>query len=103
LFIDFILFFFFIKYLYRPILFFGSIGIVTLGIGVLINIYLLILKLMGNDIWGKPILLLGILLVLGGIQFITTGIVAELQMRTYFESQKKKPFRVKRVVVAKED
>jgi hypothetical protein len=70
---------------------------------VLINIYLLVLKLLGHDIWGKPILMLGILLVLGGIQFITTGIIAELQMRTYFESQNKKPYRVKRVVVAKED
>ena len=49
---------------------------------------------MGNDIWGKPLLLLGFLLVLGGIQFITTGIIAELQMRTYFESQQKKPYRV---------
>ncbi len=100
---DLILMVFFKKYMQRPMHFFGSIGIVTLGIGVLINIYLLIFKLMGNDIWGKPILLLGILLVLGGIQFITTGIIAELQMRTYFESQKKKPFRVKRVVVAKEE
>jgi hypothetical protein len=35
---------------------------------------------------------------MGGIQFITIGIIAELQMRTYFESQKKKPYRVKRVI-----
>ena len=42
-------------------------------------------------------------MVLGGIQFITTGIIAELQMRTYFESQNKKPYRVKRVITAKED
>ncbi len=98
---DLILMVFFKKYLQRPMHFFGSIGIVTLGIGVLINIYLLILKLLGNDIWGKPLILLGILLVMGGIQFITIGIIAELQMRTYFESQHKKPYRVKRVVPAK--
>nr|WP_321485205.1 glycosyltransferase family 2 protein [uncultured Draconibacterium sp.] len=100
---DLVLMVFFKKYLQRPMHFFGQIGIFTLAIGVLINIYLLILKVMGNDIWGKPLLLLGILLVLGGIQFITTGIIAELQMRTYFESQQKKPYRVKRVTPAKEN
>ncbi|WP_346861311.1 glycosyltransferase family 2 protein [uncultured Draconibacterium sp.] len=100
---DLVLMVFFKKYLQRPMHFFGNIGIFTLAFGVLINFYLLVLKLMGNDIWGKPLLLLGILLVLGGIQFITTGIIAELQMRTYFESQQKKPYRVKRVVPAKED
>ncbi len=100
---DLILMVFFKKYLQRPMHFFGNIGIITLGIGVLINIYLLILKLFGHDIWGKPLLMLGILMVLGGIQFITTGIIAELQMRTYFESQNKKPYRVKRVIIAKED
>lgn len=100
---DLVLMLFFKKYLQRPMHFFGNIGIFTLAIGVLINIYLLVLKLMGNEIWGKPLLLLGILMVLGGIQFITTGIIAELQMRTYFESQKKKPYRVKRVSAAKQD
>jgi glycosyltransferase involved in cell wall biosynthesis len=100
---DLILMVFFKKYLQRPMHFFGNIGIFTLGIGVLINIYLLILKLFGNDIWGKPLLLLGVLLVVAGIQFITTGILAEMQMRTYFESQHKKPYRVKRVITAKED
>jgi len=100
---DLVLMLFFKKYLQRPMHFFGNIGIFTLAIGVLINFYLLVLKILGNDIWGKPMLLLGILLVLGGIQFITTGIIAELQMRTYYESQQKKPYRVKRVISAKED
>ncbi len=90
------------NYIQRPMHFFGGLGLVTLGIGVLINLYLFILKIFGHDIWGKPLLLLGILLVMGGIQFITIGIIAELQMRTYFESQQKKPYRVKRVVPASE-
>jgi glycosyltransferase involved in cell wall biosynthesis len=98
---DLILMVFFKRYLQRPMHFFGAIGIITFGIGVLINIYMLILKILGNDIWGKPLLLLGILLVMGGIQFITIGIIAELQMRTYFESQHKKPYRVKKVGPAK--
>jgi glycosyltransferase involved in cell wall biosynthesis len=100
---DLILMVFFKKYLQQPMHFFGSIGIITLGLGVLINFYMLFLKIFGHDIWGKPLLLLGILLVMGGIQFITIGIIAELQMRTYFESQHKKPYRVKRVVHTKKN
>ena len=98
---DLFLMLFFKKYLQRPMHFFGGLGIITLVIGSLINLYMLILKILGHDIWGKPLLLLGILLVMGGIQFITTGIIAELQMRTYFESQQKKPYRIKRTVSAK--
>lgn len=97
---DLILMLFFKKYLQRPMHLFGGLGIVTLAVGILINIYMLILKFLGNDIWGKPLLLLGILLVMGGIQFFTIGIIAELQMRTYFETQHKKPYRVKNVSAA---
>ena len=100
---DLFLMLFFKKYLQRPMHFFGALGIITFGIGVVINIYMLILKLAGNDIWGKPLLLLGILLVMGGIQFITIGIIAELQMRTYFESQQKTPYRIKRISEARKD
>jgi len=99
---DLILMLFFKKYLQRPMHLFGGIGILTLGLGVLINLYLFVLKILGHDIWGKPLLLLGILLVMGGIQFITIGIIAELQMRTYFESQHKKPYRIKRVSATSE-
>ncbi len=90
------------NYIQRPMHFFGGLGLITLGIGVLINLYLFVLKILGYDIWGKPLLLLGILLVMGGIQFVTIGIIAELQMRTYYESQQKKPYRIKRVVPASE-
>ena len=77
--------------------FFGQIGFFTLAIGLIINFYLLVLKILGQDIWGKPLLLLGILLLVAGIQFLTTGIIAEMQMRTYFESQKKTPYRIRRI------
>ncbi|MDD2381522.1 MAG: glycosyltransferase family 2 protein [Mariniphaga sp.] len=99
---DLILILFFKKYLQKPMHIFGGIGIFVLGMGIIINIYLLILKILGQNIWGKPILLLGILLVMGGIQFITIGIIAELQMRTYFESQQKEPFQIKRIVRTKQ-
>ena len=98
---DLILMLFFKKYLQRPMHFFGGLGIITLSIGIIINLYMLLLKILGHDIWGKPLLLLGILLVMGGIQFITFGIIAELLMRTYYESQRKKPYRIKQVVSTK--
>jgi glycosyltransferase involved in cell wall biosynthesis len=95
---DLLLILFFKKYLQRPMHFFGMLGIVTFGIGMIINFYLLVLKILGHDIWGKPLLLLGILLVVAGIQFLTTGIIAELLMRTYFETQGKTPYQIRRVV-----
>ena len=100
---DLLLMLFFKKYLQRPMHFFGALGIITLLLGMLINFYLLVVKLLGNNIWGKPLLMLGILLVVAGIQFITIGIIAELQMRTYFEAQQKTPYRIKKVTPAKEN
>lgn len=89
------------KYLQRPMHLFGVAGIVTFLVGMGINGYLLVLKIMGEDIWGRPILILGITLLLGGIQLITVGIIAELIVRTYFESQDKKTYRVKEVFIGK--
>jgi glycosyltransferase involved in cell wall biosynthesis len=94
---DLTLLLFFKRYGQKPMHFFGTWGLFIFGVGVVINIYLLILKLLGNDIWGKPLLLLGILLVLAGFQLITTGFVAEVVMRTYFESQNKRPFRIRNI------
>ena len=92
---DLMLILFFQKYLQKPMHLFGTIGFITLATGIVINLYLLVEKILGRDIWGRPILLLGILLVLGGIQLITFGFIAEMQMRTYYESQQKKPYRIK--------
>ncbi|MDN3668828.1 glycosyltransferase family 2 protein [Echinicola jeungdonensis] len=94
---DLILMLFFQKYFQRPIHLFGTIGLLSFFIGVIINIYMLILKISGEDIWGRPILLAGVIFLLGGVQLITTGIVAEIIVRTYFESQNKKTYKVKDV------
>ena len=82
---DLILMVFMRLYLQKPIHLFGTIGFLSFGAGVLINIYLLVLKLSGQDIWNRPLLMLGVILFLGGLQFITNGILAEINMRTYFE------------------
>ncbi len=94
---DLLLMLFLKRYLRRPMHLFGNLGVVLFAIGAAINLYLGILKLLGHDIWGKPLLLLGILLVIAGIQFITIGIVVEIQMRTYFESQNKRPYKIRRI------
>ena len=95
---DLLLMLFLKQYMQRPMHLFGNTGVLLLLSGLLINGYIGILKIMGQDIWGKPLLILGLLLVLGGIQFITIGIVVEIQMRTYYESQKKRPYKVRRIV-----
>lgn len=94
---DLLLMVFFQKYFRRPIHLFGPIGIICFLLGVVVNIYLLVLKIMGNDIWGRPILILGISLVLAGIQFITFGLIAELMMRIYYESQNKKTYNIREI------
>lgn len=94
---DLVLMVFFRKYLQKPMHLFGTIGFISFGIGLLINFYLLILKILGHDIWGKPILILGLIFLLGGIQLITIGILAEIAVRTYFESQQKKTYNVRQV------
>jgi glycosyltransferase involved in cell wall biosynthesis len=94
---DLVLMVFFRKYIQKPMHLFGTLGFISLGMGLLINLYLLVLKIMGHDIWGKPILILGLIFLLGGIQLITIGILAEISVRTYFESQDKKTYKVRKV------
>jgi len=88
---------FFRKYSQKPMHLFGTMGFISLLLGIIVNIYMLILKIMGEDIWGKPMLLLGMILLLGGIQLITIGILAEVSMRTYYESGNKKTYQVRKV------
>lgn len=94
---DLLLMLFMKRYMTKPMHLFAQSGLALFAIGALINVYLLVLKLMGNDIWGKPIMVLGMILLLAGIQLITIGIVVEIQMRTYYESQNKRPFKIRRI------
>ena len=92
---DLILMLFLKKYLQRPMHLFGQVGLAIFAAGALINLYLLGLKIAGQDIWGKPILILGALLVLTGVQLVTVGIIVEVLMRTYYESQQKRPYKIR--------
>ena len=53
---------------------------------------------MGNDLADRPIVLLAILLVLAGMQFITVGLLAEMQARIYHESQKKPIYTIRKIL-----
>ncbi len=88
---------FFRKYSQKPMHLFGTWGFVSLFIGIIINLYLLALKIMGHDIWGKPLLILGLIFLFGGIQLITIGILAEINIRTYYESGNRKTYQVRKV------
>ncbi|MEH0154899.1 glycosyltransferase family 2 protein [Limibacter armeniacum] len=83
------------KYMQKPIHLFGLLGLLSFAVGGGINMYLLIVKLMGQDIWGRPLLILGVTLLLAGIQFLFFGVMAELLIRIYFESQNKKTYLVR--------
>ncbi len=81
------------EYITKPLYVFGGLGFVLLTLGVLIEIYLTFLKLfLGEDIGNRPLLILGVLLIVAGLQLLSTGIVAELIIRTYYESRGEKPY-----------
>lgn len=97
---DMMLLLFIRKYFQRPIHLFGIFGFLLIILGVLINMYLLIVKLgFGEDIGTRPLLMFGMMFILAGIQLFTIGIVMELLIRTYYESQQKRPYRIKKITV----
>lgn len=96
---DMMLLLFIRKYFQRPIHLFGIFGFLLIILGVFINIYLLIVKLLGEDIGNRPLLIFGLMFILAGIQLFTIGIVMELLIRTYYESQNKRPYRIKNISI----
>ena len=99
---DLMLMIFFLKYRSRPMHFFGQLGILSLTIGSLFWVNLLIDKFgYDQDIGTRPMMIIASLLIITGVQLISTGFLAEQNMRTYFESQDKKPYVVRRILKAK--
>jgi glycosyltransferase involved in cell wall biosynthesis len=89
-FLDLIAVSFYLSYFNRPLYVFGGFGIAVGAVGTIILGYLSYVKLiLGEDIGNRPLLMLGILLMVLGVQMITTGLIADMVMRTYHESQKK--------------
>jgi glycosyltransferase involved in cell wall biosynthesis len=84
------------RFLTRPMHVFGFAGLVSLGAGLLMALWLVGEKLMlGVDIGNRPLLLLAVLAILSGVQLFGFGLLAELQMRTYHESQGRPIYRVR--------
>ncbi len=76
------------SYSTRPSHVFGPIGLGSALLGFIIGLYLSAQKLLyGQDIGGRPLLLLSILLIFIGFQFVTMGLLGEMLARTYHESQ----------------
>jgi glycosyltransferase involved in cell wall biosynthesis len=91
--------FFMKKFLTQPMHVFGLLGLVFFGTGIMIGGYLTYLKLgLGEAIGGRPLLILSLLLVLAGVQLFSFGLLAELLMRTYHESQQRPIYRVRKVL-----
>jgi glycosyltransferase involved in cell wall biosynthesis len=83
----------------KPIQFFGPMGLLFGMLGFIISLYLSLEKLLkGVAIGGRPLLLLGALLIIVGVQFIGMGLLGEMLVRVYHESQKKPIYTIKKIL-----
>lgn len=90
------------SYMSRPVHFFGKYGFYSFTISFLFALWALLLKLIeGISLSRTPLPIFSTMFLIVGIQLILTGILAELLMRTYYESQNKKPYDIKKVYIKK--
>lgn len=95
--------FFMKKFLTRPMHVFGLWGMVSFILGIGIGLYLTLIKFVFQvNIGDRPLLIFAVLLVLTGIQLFCFGLVTELLMRTYHESQRKPIYRIRNIVSSKD-
>lgn len=91
--------FFIKKFLTRPMHVFGFFGLFSLTLGVIIGSYLTFIKLaLRESIADRPLLILCVLLILTGVQLFSFGLLGELLMRTYHESQQRPIYRIREIV-----
>jgi len=87
------------EYRTKPIRFFGSLGVVSFLLGILSFVILIQMKIIkGTDMTGNPFLILTALFVLVSIQLISIGLIAEINIRTYYESQRKSIYNIKEII-----
>ncbi|MFM2066485.1 MAG: hypothetical protein RLZZ584_1394, partial [Pseudomonadota bacterium] len=91
---------FFQRFAARPGHFFGVLGLMVGGAGTAILAYLGVLKLLGQDIGTRPLLTLGMLCMMSSLQFLTTGVLAELLIRIYYGGRYAQPYHVRQELVA---
>ncbi len=96
---DLVTVFFMKKFLTRPMHVFGLFGLLSFGVGLFLGLYLTVLKLgFGQNIGDRPLLILAVVLLLAGVQLFSFGLLAEVLMRTYHESQGRPIYRVREVI-----
>lgn len=95
---------FLLKYFTRPMHFFGSLGLAGTGAGSLVLLYLLVQKIRGMDIIAEhgPLMFAGGLLLLAGLMMFTSGLLGEVLIRVYFESQGRRIYAVREIRTKRE-
>lgn len=87
-FLDMLVVTFWMRYATRPIHLFGTLGVLTTLLGLLVGFYLTLLKLFFNEpIGNRPLLLLTILLIVLGAQFITFGLMSDILVKIYYKNE----------------
>lgn len=92
---DLLLVVFFQKYFRSPMHFFGPIGLLVFLAGIFINLYLFVLKLSGKKIGERPLLILGVILLLSGLLIVLFGFLMEIMMRIYYGSHPERKFQIR--------
>ncbi len=86
------------SYSTRPLQMFGGVGISMGSLGVLVCAWLVYVKIFHHEgIGDRPLLLLGVSMILGGINLVMTGLLAEMLSRTYHESQDKAIYAIREI------
>src|SRR3989344_1547099 len=94
--LDLIVIVFMRRYMNRPMHFFGGWGFAILGLGGFAGAILVALRLLNVPPPIESLPIISMLLILMGVQLILFGVMAEILMRTYYESQHKRPYVIKR-------
>ena len=85
------------KFLTRPMYGFGFVGIISILISLVMSSYLIVLKIMGDDIGNRPMLIFSLILGIAGVQLFSFGLLSELLIRTYHESQSRPIYRIRSI------
>jgi glycosyltransferase involved in cell wall biosynthesis len=93
---DILTLFFLVKFTKKPLRFFGLIGSTLLGLGLIINLYLTVVRLLGHAIGDRPLLLLGVLLMVLGIQVVSIGLVGEIII--FAHAKKIKEYHIEKIL-----
>ena len=91
------------KFLTRPMYGFGFVGIISIFISLAMSSYLIVLKIMGEDIGNRPLLMFALILGIAGVQLFSFGLLSELLIRTYHESQSRPIYRIRSISSANQN